>query len=139
LTGAAADAEYAGAKAEVQEVRDLVADLGSVPTRILQSFAAQKGQDVAIEFRTGKAETLQIADVRGGTITGRRVLREGFIERPFVLADLSSGKRSGAWDSGPALGRPGPGLIAVENGDESLAASRFLGSGRPWGLLSPVR
>ncbi len=63
--------------------------LCSLFPNLLRSFLAQKGREVTLETRAGKIETLQIADVRGATIVGRRILKEGFIEMPFTLRDLS--------------------------------------------------
>lgn len=134
LDRAGADAAMAGAADSLGAIRAQVAELAGVQTNILKSFLAQKGREVPVEFRSGKVEPLQIADVRGPTIIGRRVLKEGFIERPFVVADLSL--REKALRLGPVAGATATiaqGLLALDEGDSPLAASRFLGSGSALG------
>jgi hypothetical protein len=130
LDRAAADAEFASVLDSIQSSRALLSELAAVHTNLLKSFIAQKGLEVPIDFKSGKMETLQIGSVRGATVVGRRLLKEGFIERPFTLADLSlkeKERRLAAAASPPSA--VAQGLLALESGETPLAASRFLGSG----------
>jgi serine/threonine protein kinase/DNA-directed RNA polymerase subunit RPC12/RpoP len=130
LDRAAADAEFASVLDSIRSSRALLSELAAVHTNLLKSFIAQKGLEVPVDFKSGKIETLQIGSVRGATVVGRRLLKEGFIERPFTLADLSlkeKERRLAAAASPPSA--VAQGLLALESGETALAASRFLGSG----------
>jgi hypothetical protein len=131
---AAADPGFAADLASVEALRSQVTDLAGVQTNLLRSFLAQKGREVTVELRAGKMETLQIADVRGGTVVGRRILKEGFIEVPFAPKDLSlrEKERRLGLTTEPAA-TLALGLLALEGGDLPLAAGRFLGSGSALG------
>ncbi|OQW97914.1 MAG: hypothetical protein BWK77_00480 [Verrucomicrobia bacterium A1] len=134
LDRAAADAEYASLLDSIHATRGVVTELAAVQTNLLKSFLAQKGLEIPIDFKSGKAETLQIGSVRGATVIGRRLLKEGFIERPFTLADLSLKEKerrlalAGGTPSAVVMG-----LLALEAGEAPLAANRFLGSGTALG------
>lgn len=125
LDRAAADAGFATVLDSVRSTRALVAALAGAQTNILASFLAQKGIEVPVEFRTGRTETLQIGSVRGTTVTGRRLLKEGFVERPFALADLSLKEKEKRLGLGAgATAAVAQGLLALEAGEAPLAASR---------------
>jgi len=131
---AAADPVFAADQASVEAIRTQAIELAGVQATLLGSFLAQKGREVAIETRSGKVETLQIADVRGGTVVGRRILKEGFIEMPLTLRDLSLREKEKRLGMVPGGGASlALGLLALEGGDAPLAASRFLGSGSALG------
>ncbi|MBU4461338.1 MAG: M13 family metallopeptidase, partial [Verrucomicrobia bacterium] len=134
LERASADAEYSSLLDSIHATRGVVTELAAVQTNLLKSFLAQKGLEIAVDFKSGKAETLQIGSVRGATVIGRRLLKEGFIERPFTLADLSlKEKERRLAQAAVAPSAVALGLLALESGEAALAANRFLGSGTALG------
>lgn len=101
---------------------------------ILTSFEKQKGQELEIEFKSGKIEKLKVAGVEGGKVKTRKELAGGYAERVFGVGDLSVGERT------KRIGlekTPGVcvmrGLLLLESGNAGGAEASFNEAGEGLG------
>ncbi|MCX7818716.1 MAG: serine/threonine protein kinase [Kiritimatiellae bacterium] len=116
-------------RAPLEEAAALIAEATGWPAAVLASFRSQRGQQIAIEFRDGRTETLQIHSVQESAVVARRILPEGFIERTFTPAELSWRERlSRAGPKSPAVRAFLEGCWLLEDGDRENAAAAFSAS-----------
>lgn len=113
-------------RAPLDEAIALLDEAAGWPAAVLASFLAQRGQQIAVEFVNGRTETLQIHSVKDSSVVGRRILREGFIERPFAPGELSWRERlSRAGPKPPSVRAFLEGCWHLEAGDRAAAAAAF--------------
>ncbi|MBI3987412.1 MAG: protein kinase, partial [Lentisphaerae bacterium] len=112
--------------AEVTEDEQMLQKLARLPEILAESFAGDKGKEIAIEFKTGQSVTLQITGRDGRTVKARRMLPQGFAEQNFAVTDISANERLKR-----LAGNPTPeaailrGLAAYEARNTALAVKEF--------------